>query len=89
MRGKKSEATVYEFRLEGQLDHCWSDWFEGLELHYETDEETNIPVTVLVGPVIDQSALHGILEKISNLNIKLQSVNEVSMNKKEGFSETQ
>ncbi len=77
MRSKKGEASIYEFRLVGQLDQCWSDWFEGMEIRYELDEETNIPITVLVGPVIDQSALHGILEKISNLNIKLRSVNEV------------
>ena len=81
MSHKKSETTTYEFRVEGQLDACWTEWFEGLQFQYGTNEETGLPITVLSGPVIDQSALHGILEKIRSLNIKLLSVNEVRTKK--------
>ena len=72
-----NEPKIYEFRVEGQLDPCWSEWFEGFEIRYETVEENNLPITVLTGPVTDQSALHGVLEKISRLNCRLISVNQV------------
>ncbi len=77
MSGTKSENRIYEFRVEGRLDPCWSEWFEGLVMRYAVDEETGIAITSLIGPVVDQPRLHGILEKISSLNIKLLSVNEV------------
>ncbi len=81
MSHNKSETTTYEFRVEGQLDDCWTEWFEGLKFQYGTNEDTGSPITILAGPVIDQSALHGILEKIRSLNIKLLSVNEVRTKK--------
>ncbi len=77
MGRKKNEFGIYEFRLEGRLDACWSDWFEGLEIQYAVDEETSLPLTILIGPVLDQSALHGFLEKISSLNLKLIAVHQV------------
>ncbi len=77
MSKNKGEITIYEFRIEGKLDACWSAWFEGLEIHEAVDEDTNLPVTVLIEPVIDPSALHGFLEKINSLNLKLLSVNQV------------
>ncbi len=77
MSKNKGEIAVYEFRIVGKLDACWSAWFEGLEIHETVDEDTNLAVTVLIGPVIDPSALHGILEKINSLNLKLLSVNQV------------
>ncbi len=80
MGRKHNEFGIYEFRIEGRLDTCWSDWFDGLEIQYTEDEEANLPVTILIGPVMDQSALHGILEKISGLNLKLLSVNQVRGN---------
>jgi hypothetical protein len=77
VRNSKHDLKRYEFRVEGQLDPCWSEWFEGLEIRCEMDEETRLPITVLAGPVSDQSALHGILEKISRLNLVLRSVEQV------------
>ena len=77
MQSSKGKEKIYEFRVEGQIDLYWADWFEGLEISYELDEENNLAITVLTGPVSDQSALHGILEKISRLNLMLRSVNQV------------
>jgi hypothetical protein len=62
----------YEIRLEGQLDQRWSDWFEGFTLSNETDG-----TTVLVGHVIDQAALHGLLRRVSDLGVTLISVNTI------------
>jgi hypothetical protein len=59
----------YEIKIRGHLDARWSDWFAGLKLtHLEGDE------TLLSGPLHDQAALHGLLERIRDLNLTLISV---------------
>jgi len=59
----------YEIKIKGHLDAHWSDAFAGLKLtHLEGDE------TLLSGPLPDQAALHGVLERIRDLNIILISV---------------
>jgi len=59
----------YEIKVSGQLDPSWSDWFAGLELKYLEGDET-----LLSGQLSDQAALHGLLERIRDLNLKLISV---------------
>ncbi len=59
----------YEIKIKGFLDPRWSDWFAGLTLtHLEGND------TLLSGPLPDQAALHGLLERIRDLNLKLISV---------------
>jgi len=58
--------THYEIRVEGQLEPCWSEWLEGLTI---TPLETGD--TLLSGPVADQAALHGLLNRIRDMNLKL------------------
>jgi hypothetical protein len=58
-----------EIKVRGRVDPRWSDWFAGLQVtHLEADE------TLLSGLLPDQSALHGMLERIRDLNINLISV---------------
>jgi len=60
----------YEIRVEGHLTDRWSDWFEGLEINNDSNSET-----ILSGPLSDQSALLGVLNKIQALNLTFISVN--------------
>jgi hypothetical protein len=64
-------STVYEIRVKGRLDSKWGSWFQGLSLRFEGEN-----VTIIRGPVADQACLHGILERIRDLNLVLISVTE-------------
>jgi hypothetical protein len=61
-----------EIRLQGHLDERWADWFEGLTITREDNGETR-----LTGPVVDQTALHGLLRKVRDLGLPLISVNRL------------
>jgi hypothetical protein len=49
-------------RVKGQLDLARSAWFDGLEVQPQAIGET-----MLVGPLVDQAALHGVLMPIHDL----------------------
>ena len=74
-----SQPQVYEIRLKGQLDKRWAAWFDGLTMTNSEDDET-----VLVGPVIDQTALHGLLAKVRDLNLPLLSVRRIKLESQTG-----
>jgi hypothetical protein len=69
---QNEKAVTYQIRIEGQLGEQWTDWFEGLTITQEEDG-----TTVLTGPVLDQSALHGLLKKVRDLGAPLVSVNRM------------
>ncbi len=57
--------------MKGILDEKWSDWFDGFTIAPQGDE------TLLIGPVADQAALHGLLAKIRDLGLPLLSIKRV------------
>lgn len=68
-----AHVPVYEIQVQGQLDSRWSDWFSGLAVSVDDG------VTTLIGPVVDQAVLRGILSKIWDLNLVLISVNPIDL----------
>ena len=58
-----------EIKVKGHLDQRWSEWFAGLKVTYLEGNES-----LLSGPLPDQAALHGMLERIRDLNLTLVSV---------------
>jgi hypothetical protein len=73
--GRWDEAGQYELRLKGHLDPRWSTWFDGLILTQDSDG-----TTVIYGSVIDQAALHGLLQKVRDIGLPLVSVTRVDPN---------
>ena len=67
-----SAAKVYEIHIEGHLDRTWSEWLDGLEVLLLENGET-----ILFGPIVDQSALMGVLNKLGRMNVTLISLNEI------------
>lgn len=59
----------YQIVILGLIDESWSTYFSGMAM---TAEPTG--VTRLSGEIVDQSALHGLLNKIRDLNLRLISV---------------
>jgi hypothetical protein len=58
-----------KIKLEGHLDKKWMSSFEGMELSYLGNN------TMITGFIKDEAHLHGILNRIRDLNLKLISIN--------------
>jgi hypothetical protein len=69
------QPVVYQIRLKGHLGSEWTDWFEDLTITLEENGDT-----LLTGPLVDQSALHGLLKKVRDLGMPLVSINRVQFN---------
>ncbi len=67
--GRSDGSPRYEIRLKGHLDSRWAAWFDGLSLTTGNDG-----TTALRGPVVDQAALHGVLQKVRDTGLPLISV---------------
>ena len=68
----RPEAGRYEIQLTGRLDAQWGAWFDGLTVSQDSDG-----TTVISGPIADQSALHGVLQRVRDLGLPLVSVTRI------------
>jgi hypothetical protein len=60
---------TYQIRVQGCLDSDWSAWLDNLTVTSVGDG-----TTMISGPVADQAALHGLLDKLHGLNMPLLSL---------------
>ncbi|HZD57016.1 MAG TPA: hypothetical protein VE136_09855 [Anaerolineales bacterium] len=67
-----SQPTHYAIGIKEHIPSSWSRWFEGLTITNLDDGGS-----ILSGPVADQSALHGLLAKVRDLNLTLISVTRI------------
>ena len=67
-----STKTVYQIVVRGEISKRYAMAFEGMEM------ETKRGQTILTGEIIDNSHLHGILDRIIALGLELVSVEEMS-----------
>ncbi len=58
-----------EIVLKESLEDCWADWFAGLQRTALENGQTR-----LAGEVADHAALHGLLERVRDLNLNLVSL---------------
>ena len=65
---KQGTKTVYRIVVRGELSNRYAVAFEGMQLEAKNGR------TILTGEVIDQPHLHGILDRIGDLGLKLVSV---------------
>jgi hypothetical protein len=70
--GQDPDSGRYEIRVKGHLESRWAVWFDGMSLTNEADGTTSIH-----GPVIDQAALHGVLNRLRDTGLPLISVTQL------------
>ena len=61
--------TRYQIQVRGTLDPRWSVWFDQLAISHDAERDT-----LLVGPVIDQAALYGPINRLRDLGRTLLAV---------------
>ncbi len=79
--GRSADSSRYEIRLGGHLEPRWATWFDGMALTPQSDG-----TTVIHGPVIDQAALHGLLQRVRDLGLPLLAVTQLAPDQPHGCS---
>ena len=58
------QPPIYEIRVAGRLSSNWDAWFDGLSVTSDADG-----TSVIRGSVVDQAALHGLLQKLRDVGL--------------------
>jgi hypothetical protein len=67
---QSQEPKIYVIRIQGHLGSDWEEYFEGMTVRPEDNGDT-----LLTGPIVDQAALYGLLSRLRDLGLCLQSIN--------------
>jgi hypothetical protein len=59
----------YSITVAEHLDESWSTWFDGLTITHNSDG-----TSTLEGPVRDQSALYGLIDRARDLGLTLLAI---------------
>ncbi|HTP09719.1 MAG TPA: hypothetical protein VMP08_15795 [Anaerolineae bacterium] len=65
-------TQTYRIWIKGHLAAHWAEWFDGMTITALENGET-----VIEGPIIDQAALHGMLNHIRDLGLPLLAVDHI------------
>ena len=66
-----SYPNIHKIMIKGIINTDWSEWFSNIEIIHVNGN------TLLKGLITDQSELHGILERIRDLNLIIVSMEVV------------
>ena len=66
------ELAVYQIQVQGMISQHWLSYFDEMDISIEGEDGTAI--TTLVGQIVDQAALQGMLQKIYTLGLVLLKV---------------
>jgi hypothetical protein len=72
MNSEPGQDAMYQLVIRGELDERFGFVFEGMQM------ERTDGTTVLVGRVLDQAKLMGLIEQISELGLELLSVQPIA-----------
>lgn len=72
--GASRETAVYRIHIQGHLDSQRARHFEGMHIAHLPDG-----VTQMIGPVLDQAALYGLLSRIRDLGVPLLLVQRLNL----------
>jgi hypothetical protein len=72
----------YRIVVEGELGPRYASAFDGMTLRAHDGE------TAITGPIIDQSRLQGLLERIASLGLKLHSLTPLEAENAEADAQT-
>jgi hypothetical protein len=63
-------GNYYTIRIRERLDETWAEWFDPMVIRPDGDH------TILYGLLPDQSALHGMLNRLHSLGLQLVAVSQ-------------
>lgn len=69
MKQEPNDSNSYQIRVQSHLPDSWSEWFGGFEFKTRPNGET-----VMIGEVVDQTALHTLLQRIRDIGLTLIEV---------------
>ncbi len=77
--GGAGATASYRLEITGYLQGNWAEWFGGMAIE-------NLPNgnTLLVGPIEDQAALNGLINKVYALGLSLVAINPQIINPRVG-----
>ncbi len=77
---KIETPATYRIRVQGHIDSSWSELIGNMSIKTDSARGKN-PVTNLVGYLIDQAALSGVLKELYDLRIPILSVENLDERK--------
>ena len=67
------QPAIYRIRIQGTLDKQWSEYCRGMSIEYERNPHQHA-VTILMGRLVDQSSLVGVLNSLHDMGCPILSV---------------